>query len=291
MRCIGVCDQVAIHHAVRFEDVDHLTAADPGMEEVRTFPDGEDAQDRAPRLAHEVDLLLAEADAQVLRELDDVGDRPIDRHPADRVNRGVRLPVAALVEVDEHEVLDPPRCHGSREAQVRLPGAAGEVEEDGIVRIGGSDHDGVVGAAEAHRRQLGKAARDGLAIGSEDRRRRSRPRHEHGQGDRRQPCDDGAYRPRDPDIRVADRAHGERAAGQHPERHGQDGKQCVHATGDDERHDPVAGIEANVVDGRADHVEPAGFETERISDRERNQDQASVGQRTAEHPDEEARAP
>ena len=126
--------------------------------------DGEDAEDRAPRLAHQVDLPLVEAPSQVLGHLDDVGHGPVEGHVATRIDRRVRLAVAALVQVDDDEVPGPRLAQHAGEREVGLAGPARQVEEHGLVGVGGADQDRLVRAADADGRELGDCRARGLPV-------------------------------------------------------------------------------------------------------------------------------
>ncbi len=203
-----------------------------------------------------------------------------------RVDGGVRLAVAALVEIDEHEVVRPARAQDPGERQVRLARPPGEVEEDRLVGAGAADHDRLVGPAQPDAGKLRDAARDGGAARIGNGRRGRRPGDEDHQRHRHGADEDGADRrasrgsggPHQP----AAKPPSEQDAGRHREQQ----QDPVHAARDHERDDPVDVVEPDL-ERRHRQAAAPDLHGDRVREELGNEDPPRPGQEPASQPGEQ----
>ena len=182
----GPGDRVGVVVGVGCELADHLAGADVCRVQLGSFLHGEHAEGGAPGLAQQVDLVLIEPVAQVVRDHDRVVDRAVEGEGVGGVELVVGLPRAALVPGDDREVLFELGEVSAHGAELGAAGAAGEEQQHGIVDAVAPDHEVQVVSVDVDGAEFGDAAGDLVAVGVDDRgggRRPDQQRHEDDEAD------------------------------------------------------------------------------------------------------------
>ena len=204
----------------------------------------------------------------------------VDRHVRQRVDGGVGLAVAALVEIDEHEVIRPTRAQNPGERQVRLARPPGEVEEDRLVGAGATDHDRLVGPAQPDAGKLRDAARDGGAARIGNGRRGRRPGDEDHQCHRHGADEDGADRRASRGSGGARQSAAKPPSEQDAGRHREQQQDPIHAARDHERDDPVDIVEPDL-ERRHRQAAAPDLHGDRVREELGNEDPPRPGQEPA----------
>ena len=250
-------ERVPVEAAVGLALADHLPDADEGLVQLGAPLDGQHAQGRAPGLPHQVDLVLAEAVAEVVRQLERVPDGAVQRERRGRIEGVVGLAGPPLVEGDDDEILledlQVP-AHGAEFAAAR---SAREEEQHGALGAVAADHQRQVVAAELDTRELGDAAGERLAVGTENRVGGRRASDRDGErderdGDQRRHGTSGVERRARPAVtgRHAADATGVAGAEGGTEGHRHQREHAVGAAADRQGDQPV-GAQADAVDRRS----------------------------------------
>ena len=177
---------VAVEDPVGRERAHHLAGADEGPEEVRALLDGQHTEDRAPRLAEQVDPVLAEALAQVVGDGDRVGEVALERDGRGRIELGVGLAGPSLIPGDDGEALLEGGQVVAHGPHLRTAGAPGQEQQHRVVGAVAADHHRQVVAADLDAGEFGDAPGWRRAVGPGDRVGRCRadqPGQHHDQPD------------------------------------------------------------------------------------------------------------
>ena len=286
---------VVVEDAVGRQLAHHLSDADERRVLLRRLLHGEHPQRAAPRLAGEVDGVLPEPVAEVVGDVERVGDDAVERERRGRVERRVRVSGAPLIPRRDRDVLFELRQVAPHRPELGPAGTAGEEQQHRVVDAVPADHDRLVVAVHVDLDEFGHAALQFVAVGSRDRIGAGRSRQPGGQHD--QP--DAGQPGHGPSRPAADRAStggvvapvsqrtGDTGADGGTEQHRQQRHEAVDDPTDHEGEDAVGG-ERGGVDRGAIGAEAAELEQHREGERGGQHRPARVDDEAGRSADDEA---
>ena len=137
-------------HGIARRRIGHLARADERVEEIRPRLHHVNAKDRSPRVADENDLVLAQLLAQYVGQLD-----AVLRHARDRNGLWRRIRIlsecsagAALIPLDDGEVLQPQPEAGVAPRVGRVARSAVKEEHHGVVSVFSANRDPLLDASD-----------------------------------------------------------------------------------------------------------------------------------------------
>ena len=101
----GQRSEVVVDRLIGRQDVDHLTAAQVGREQLRCPLNCQYGEQASPGLPEQDDLALTEALGQELGQLDHIADRPVGGE-AGLVQPWIGLTSAALIPADQGDLAE-----------------------------------------------------------------------------------------------------------------------------------------------------------------------------------------